>query len=72
VVNLLEAMLMPQEKSDTWAIPKAKPLPKLTNGSRTIQRIPHENVLADFGLSVADWKKMGWNRDRKKHPDAII
>jgi hypothetical protein len=27
--------------------------------AQTHQSIPHENVLAEFGLTMADWEKMG-------------
>jgi hypothetical protein len=52
VRNLLEAFL--DEDSDTLSPAEAK----ADEWSRHNEPIPHEQVLAEFGISIADWEKM--------------
>jgi len=57
IVHLLETMLSPKEESLSPAERKA-----IAEADEWIQHnrpVPHEVVLADFGLNMADWEKMG-------------
>ncbi len=56
VRNLLEAFL--DEDSDTLTPTEAKALAEAEEWSLHNDPIPHEQVLAEFGLSMADWEKM--------------
>jgi hypothetical protein len=54
--NLLEVFL--QEESDTLSPAEAKAIAEADEWSKHHEPIPHEQVLAEFGLTVADWEKM--------------
>ena len=56
VRNLLEVFL--DEDSDTLSPAEAKAIAEADEWSKHNQPIPHEEVLAEFGLSMADWEKM--------------
>jgi hypothetical protein len=56
VVHLLEAFM--DEEGDTLSPAEAKAIAEADEWSRRNQPIPHEQVLADFGLTMADWEKM--------------
>ena len=56
VVHLLEASL--DEDSDTLSPAEAKAIAEADECSKHNDPIPHEQVLAEFGLTVADWEKM--------------
>ncbi len=57
VVHLLEVFL--DEDSDTLSRAEAKAIAEADEWSQHNDPIPHEQVLADFGLTMADWEKMG-------------
>ncbi len=57
VVHLLEAFL-PDEEGDTLSPAEAKAIAEADGWLQHNDPIPHEKVLAQFGLSVADWEKM--------------
>ena len=57
VVHLLEVFL-PDEDSDTLSPAEAKAIAEADQWSKHNQPIPHEQILAEFGLSMADWEKM--------------
>ena len=59
VVHLLEAMLTPLEEPDTVSNAERKAVAEADQWLAHNQPIPHDEVLADFGLSMADWEKMG-------------
>jgi hypothetical protein len=52
VRNLLEAFL--DEESDTLSPAEAKAIAEADEWSKYNEPIPHEQVLAEFGLSMAD------------------
>lgn len=58
VVHLLETMLSPEEDDDTLSPAEAKAIAEADEWSRHNEPIPHEQVLAEFGLTMADWEKM--------------
>lgn len=60
VRNLLEVFL--EEDSDTLSPAEAKAIAEADQWSKQNEPIPHEQVLADLGLSMAEWEKM--SRDR--------
>jgi hypothetical protein len=59
VVHLLETMLTPQEESDTLSNAERKAVTEADEWLTHNQPIPNEDVLAEFGLSMGDWEKMG-------------
>jgi hypothetical protein len=58
VVQLLEAMLSPED-GDTLSNAERKAVAEADEWLDHNQPIPHEEVLAEFGLTMADWDKMG-------------
>ncbi|HWB95171.1 MAG TPA: hypothetical protein VG672_00665 [Bryobacteraceae bacterium] len=58
VVHLLEAMLSPEE-GNTLSPAERKAIAEAKEWLQHHEPIPHEDVLADFGLTSADWEKMG-------------
>ncbi len=56
VRNLLEVFL--DEDSDARSPAEAKAIAESDEWSKHHDPIPHEAVLAEFGLTMADWKKM--------------
>ena len=58
VVHLLETMVSPEEDGDTLSPAEAKAIAEADEWSKHNEPIPHEQVLAEFGLSMADWEKM--------------
>jgi hypothetical protein len=61
VVQLLETMIPSVEDSDTLSPAEAKAIAEADAWSKHNQPIPHEEVLAEFGLTMDDWEKMGRN-----------
>jgi len=59
VVHLLETMVSPEEDSDTLSNAERKAVGEADEWLKHNPPIPHEEVLADFGLTMADWEKMG-------------
>lgn len=58
VVHLLETMISPDEDRDTLSPAEAKAIAEADEWSKHNEPIPHEQVLAEFGLTMADWEKM--------------
>jgi hypothetical protein len=56
VVHLLESFLV--EDRDTLSDAERKAISEADEWLRHNQPIPHELVLAEFGLTMADWEKM--------------
>lgn len=54
--NLLEVFL--DEDSDTLSPAEAKAIAEADEWLKHNEPIPHDEVLAEFGLSMADWEKM--------------
>jgi hypothetical protein len=59
VVHLLETMVSPEEDRDTLSNAERKAVAEADEWLQHNQPIPHEEVLAEFGLTMADWEKMG-------------
>ena len=67
VVHLLETFLdendvPPEEDNATLSDAERKAIAKADEWLKHNQPIPHEEVLAEFGLTMADWEKMGRER----------
>jgi hypothetical protein len=59
VVHLMEVMIHNDiEDSDTLSPAEAKAIAEADELSKHNAPISHESVLAEFGLSVADWEKL--------------
>jgi hypothetical protein len=63
VVHLLETMvapvvISPEEDGDTLSPAEAKAIAEADEWLKHNQPIPHEEVLAEFGLTMTDWEKM--------------
>jgi hypothetical protein len=60
VVHLLEVMVHDDdiEDSDTLSPAEARAIAEADEWSKHNKPIPHEQVLAELGLSMADWEKM--------------
>jgi hypothetical protein len=59
VVHLLETMIAPEEDRDTLSNAERQAVAEADAWLEHNQPIAHEEVLADFGLTMADWEKMG-------------
>ena len=59
VVHLLEAMVSATEDRNTVSTAERKAVAEADEWLKHNQPIPHEEVLAEFGLTMADWEKMG-------------
>lgn len=59
VVQLMEVMIHDDiDDSDTLSPAEAKAIAEADEWSKHNDPIPHEEVLAEFGLSMTDWEKM--------------
>ncbi|HLI87007.1 MAG TPA: hypothetical protein VKV17_24080 [Bryobacteraceae bacterium] len=59
VVHLLETMVSPEEDRDTLNHAERQAVAEADEWLKHNQPIPHEEVLAEFGLTMADWEEMG-------------
>ena len=59
VVHLLETMVSPAEDDDTLSHAEREAVTAADEWLKHNQPISHEEVLAEFGLTMADWDKMG-------------
>ena len=59
VVHIMETMVSPEEDRDTLSNAERKAVAEADEWLQHNQPIPHEEVLAEFGLTMADWEKMG-------------
>lgn len=59
VVHLLETMVPPEEDRDTLSPAERKAIAEADEWLKHNQPIPHEEVLAEFGLTMDDWERMG-------------
>ena len=68
VVHLLETMVSPEEDGDTLSPAERKAVAEADEWLKHNQPIPHEEVLAEFGLTMADWDKMGQEQLSEETP----
>lgn len=68
VVHLLETMVPPEEDRDTLSTAERKAVAEADVWLQHNQPIPHEEVLAEFGLTMADWEKMGQEPLKEETP----
>jgi hypothetical protein len=59
VVHLLETMVPPEEDRDTLSKAEAKAIAEADEWLKDHPPIPHEKILADFGLTEDQWERMG-------------
>jgi len=59
VVHLLETMVPPEEDRDTLSEAERKAIAEADEWVKHNQPIPHEEVLAECGLTTDDWERMG-------------
>jgi hypothetical protein len=59
VVHLLETMIPPDEDRDTLSHAERKAIAEADEWLKHHPPIPHEEILADLGLTPDDWEKMG-------------
>lgn len=59
MVHLLETMVSPEEDGDTLSGAERRAITEADEWLRHNQPIPHKEVLAEFGLTMADWEQMG-------------
>jgi hypothetical protein len=59
VVHLLETMVSPEEDGDTLSNAERMAVAEADEWLKHNEPIPHEKVLAEFGLTMADWDRMG-------------
>ena len=63
VVQLMEVMIHDDvDETDTISPAEANAIAEADEWSKHNAPIPHEQVLAEFGLSMADWEKMSLER----------
>jgi hypothetical protein len=58
VVHLLESMLLPADDGNTLSNAERAAVAEADEWLRHNRPIPHEEVLAEFGLTLTDWAKM--------------
>jgi hypothetical protein len=58
VVQLLEVMVPHDEDGDTLSPAERKAIAEADEWLKQNEPIPHEQVLAEFGLTMEDWEKM--------------
>jgi hypothetical protein len=73
VVHLLETMISPdvvspEEDADTLSNAERKAVAEADEWLKHNQPIPHEEVLAEFGLTMDDWEKLGREPSPEKTP----
>jgi hypothetical protein len=59
VVRLLETLVSPDEDGDTLSPAERQAVAEADEWLKHNQPIPHEEVLAELGLTMADWERMG-------------
>ena len=59
MVHLLETMVPPEEDRDTLSKAEAKAIAEADEWLKDHPPIPHDEILADFGLTKDDWERMG-------------
>ena len=58
VVHFLETMVSPDGEGDTLSNAERKAVAEADEWLKHNQPIPHEEVLAEFGLTMNDWEEM--------------
>jgi hypothetical protein len=59
VVQLMETMVPREEDRDTLSPAEGKAIAEADEWLKHHPPIPHEEILADFGLTSGDWARMG-------------
>jgi hypothetical protein len=58
MAHLLETMVSPDEDTDALSNAERKAVAEADEWLKHNQPIPHKEVLAELGLTMADWEKM--------------
>lgn len=58
VVHFLETIVAPDEDGDALSAAEREAIAEADEWLKHNKPIPHEEVLAEFGLTIADWEKM--------------
>jgi hypothetical protein len=66
VVRLLESMVSANEDGNTLSSAERKAVAEADEWLKHNQPIPHEDILAEFGLSMAEWEKMAGEHSPEK------
>jgi len=59
VVRLLEKIVSPEENRETLSNAERLALAEADGWLAHNKPIPHEEILSEFGITVADWENMG-------------
>lgn len=68
VVHLLEAIIEP-DQDDTLSQADRERIAEADEWLKHNAPIPHEEVLAEFGLTIADWEKMAGEPEDAPRPN---
>jgi len=68
VVRLLETLVAAEQDGDTLSPAERKAIAEADEWLKHNRPIPHEEVLAEFGLTTAEWEKMGQEPQPEKMP----
>ena len=68
VVRLLENIVSADDEADVLSSSEAKAVAEADEWLRHNQPIPHEEILAEFGLTMADWERMGRETQEQRPP----
>lgn len=68
VAGLLESMISPEEDRDVLSNGERQAIAEADQWLKHNPPIPHEEVLAELGLTVADWEKMGQEPSSEEPP----
>jgi hypothetical protein len=68
VIDLLETMIPPEEDRGTLSNAERQAIAEADEWLKHNQAIPHEDVLAEFGLTMTDWEKMGQEAPPEETP----
>ena len=68
VVHLLETMVPPDEDRDTLSHAERKAVAEADEWLKHNAPIPHEQVLAEFGLTMTDWDQLGRETSPEETP----
>ena len=68
VVHLLETIVSLEEDRDSLSPAERKAVAEADEWLKHNQPIPHDEVLAEFGLTMNDWEKMAEAQSPKETP----
>ncbi len=72
VVHRLETMVSPEEDGDTLSDAERAAVAEADEWLKHNQPIPHGEMRAEFGLTTADWERMGHEPLPEEAPQRIL